>query len=67
MNENNKVSLERASQLKSRIEDYIKIKDTIPTGIKNEESIQYRKRKILDVLNATEKTGMIINGSYLIE
>lgn len=55
MNENNKVSLERASQLKSRIEDYIKIKDTIPTGIKNEESIQYRKRKILDVLNATEK------------
>lgn len=55
MNENNKVSLERASQLKSRIEDYIKIKDTIPTGIKNEESIQYRKRKILEVLNATEK------------
>lgn len=55
MNEKNKISLERASELKSRIEDYIKIKDTIPTGIKNEESIKYRKRKILEVLNAKEK------------
>lgn len=52
MNEKNKISLERASELKARIEDYIKIKDTIPTGIKNEESIKYRKRKILEVLNA---------------
>lgn len=55
MNEKNKISLERASELKSRIEDYIKIKDTIPTGIKNEESINYRKRKILEVLNAKEE------------
>ena len=55
MNEKNKISLERASELKSRIGDYIKIKDTIPTGIKNEESIKYRKRKILEVLNAKEE------------
>lgn len=55
MNEKNKISLERASELKSRIEDYIKIKDKIPTGIKNEESIKHRKRKILEVLNAKEE------------
>lgn len=55
MNEKNKISLERASELKSRIEDYIKIKNTIPTGIQNEESIRNRKRKILEVLNAKEE------------
>ncbi|MDQ0556959.1 glutamate 2,3-aminomutase [Paraclostridium ghonii] len=55
MNENNRISLERASELKSRIEDYIKIKDTIPTGLKNTSEIESRKRKILDLLNANEE------------
>lgn len=55
MNENNRISLERASELKSRIEDYIKIKDKIPTGLKNKSEIESRKRKILDTLNANEE------------
>lgn len=55
MNEKNKISLERASVLKSRIEDYIKIKDTIPRGLKSTDEIESRKRKILEVLNASEE------------
>ena len=37
MNEQTKISLERATQLKSRIEDYINIKDSIPKGIEKEK------------------------------
>jgi len=36
MNEQTKISLERAAQLKSRIEGYINIKDSIPKGIEKE-------------------------------
>ncbi|WP_330362527.1 hypothetical protein [[Clostridium] dakarense] len=45
MNEETKISLERASQLKSRIEDYISIKSSIPKGIEKQKEIESRKKK----------------------
>jgi lysine 2,3-aminomutase len=55
MNEQTKISLERAAQLKSRIEDYINIKDSIPKGIEKENEINKRKQHILNILGATEE------------
>lgn len=37
MNESNKISLQRAKQLKSRIEDYLIIKDQIPKGLEKKK------------------------------
>lgn len=54
MDEKNRVSLERAKELKSRIEDYIKIKDSIPKGLEQEEQINKRKNNILNILGASE-------------
>ncbi|WP_373601314.1 glutamate 2,3-aminomutase [Paraclostridium bifermentans] len=54
MNESNKISLQRAKQLKSRIEDYLIIKDQIPKGLEKKEEINKRKEHILEVLNADE-------------
>ncbi|MGX4600663.1 glutamate 2,3-aminomutase [Faecalimicrobium sp. JNUCC 81] len=54
MNEQTKISLERASQLKSRIEDYISIKSSIPKGIEKQEEIEGRKKKILEILGGNE-------------
>lgn len=54
MDEKNRVSLERAKELKSRIEDYIKIKDSIPKGLEEEEQINKRKNNILNILGASE-------------
>ncbi|WP_155485702.1 glutamate 2,3-aminomutase [Paraclostridium sordellii] len=54
MDEKNRVSLERAKELKSRIEDYIKIKDSIPKGLEQEEQINKRKNSILNILGASE-------------
>ncbi|MEG1311862.1 MAG: glutamate 2,3-aminomutase [Romboutsia sp.] len=54
MNEQTRISLERASQLKSRIEDYISIKDGIPKGIENQNEIDNRKKMILEVLGGSE-------------
>lgn len=54
MNESNKISLQRAKQLKSRIEDYLIIKDQIPKGLEKEEEINKRKEHILKVLNGDE-------------
>lgn len=50
-----KISLERASELKSKIQDYTDIKNTIPKGIDKEEEINQRKQKILAVLGGTEE------------
>ena len=47
------ISLKRAEQLKSRIQDYREVKKTIPVGINNKEEIEIRKQKILEALNAT--------------
>lgn len=49
-------ALNRAEELKSKIEDYTKIKDTIPKGLSNtvEAKIQEKKKKILSLLKGTE-------------
>ena len=50
------ISLERCSELKTRIQYYLDIKDTIPKGLSplQEEKILSRKKKILEILNGTE-------------
>ena len=50
-----KVSEDRFSYLKNTIEDYETIKDTIKTGIEDEEIINRQKQKILAKLNATDE------------
>lgn len=57
MNENNKreVSLKRAAELKSRIQDYLDIKDKIPTGYDVEEQYNQQKAKLLKILGGTEE------------
>ncbi|KNF08398.1 glutamate 2,3-aminomutase [Gottschalkia purinilytica] len=52
-----KISLQRADELKSRIKDYLSIKDSIPKGLSKaqEKKIQDKKEKILSILNATEE------------
>lgn len=49
-------ALNRAEELKSKIEDYTKIKDTIPNGLSNtvETKIEEKKQKILSLLKGTE-------------
>lgn len=49
-------ALNRAEELKSKIQDYTKIKDTIPKGLSSavEAKIQEKKQKILSLLNGTE-------------
>lgn len=50
------ISLERCSELKTRIQDYLDIKDTIPKGLSplQEKKILSKKKKILEILNGTE-------------
>lgn len=55
MNEQTRISLERAAQLKSRIEDYIQVRSKIPKGLEKEEEINERKQKILQMLGGTEE------------
>lgn len=55
MNKKTEISLQRAGQLKSRIQDYLDIKDLIPKGLDKEDEINKRKEHILNVLGATEK------------
>jgi len=45
---------QRFAVLKNSIQDYEDIKDTIKTGIDDEEKIIWQKKKILDKLNASE-------------
>lgn len=49
-------ALNRAEELKSKIEDYTKIKDTIPIGLSDtiEAKIQEKKQKLLSLLKGTE-------------
>lgn len=50
-----KISLSRADELKSKIEDYIEARPHIPVGLKMSEAINERKEKIKQALGATEK------------
>lgn len=45
---------ERFEKLKETIKDYLEAKETIKTGIEDEEKLEYQKRKILDYLGASE-------------
>ncbi len=56
MDDNKNISLKRAEELKEKIEDYTKIRDTIPRGtsLKAEKKIKERKHIILSYFNATE-------------
>lgn len=49
------ISLERAEKLKSRIEDYLEVKDKIPKGLNLIKEYKISKDKILNILNATEE------------
>lgn len=53
----NTISLNRASELKSKIQDYINIKDTIPTGMsyQQEKMKNDQKERILSIFNANEE------------
>ncbi len=48
------ISLDRAVVLKSRIQDYLDVKDTIPSGLNDQGEIAQRKKKIMEVLGASE-------------
>lgn len=52
-----KIALDRANELKSRIQDYLDIKDTIPSGMSSgrQKRCEEKKKKILSILNATEE------------
>lgn len=43
------------NNLKSTIDDYLKIKDTIKTGIEDKAIVEQQKQKILELLGATEE------------
>ncbi len=45
---------ERFTALRDSIDDYLSIKDSIRTGIEDEEEIEHQKKKILKSLNASQ-------------
>lgn len=49
------VSLQRAAVLKSKIQDYLDIKDQIPSGLASQPMIEQRKARIMEVLGASEE------------
>lgn len=49
------VSIERAEELKGRIEDFLEARKRIPKGMDLEEEFIKRKTRILEVLDATEE------------
>jgi len=55
MNEETRVSLERADILKHKIDDYMLARKSISRGLELEDVIQGRKKKILNILNGTEE------------
>ena len=54
MNEETRISLERADILKHKIDDYMFARKSISRGLELEDVIQGRKKKILSILNGTE-------------
>jgi lysine 2,3-aminomutase len=53
--ENRKIARERARQHVALIQDYLDAKDSIPTGFKRWDQIQNQKKRILNVLDGSEK------------
>lgn len=51
--DNRDVSLKRAAELKSRIQDYLDVKDTIPVGYKIQDEYNLQKEKLLEILGGT--------------
>lgn len=54
-NSKKQISLERAEELKSRISDYLEVKDKIPKGLDLTLEYQKSKAKILAILQGTEE------------
>jgi glutamate 2,3-aminomutase len=52
--ENRKIAQERAKQYVEKISDYLTVKDSIPTGITQYETIKDNKKKILKLLSGSE-------------
>ncbi|WP_334110876.1 glutamate 2,3-aminomutase [Thermodesulfitimonas autotrophica] len=51
--EKRRIALERARELKSRIADYLTLRDAIPTGFAWAEKIGYYKARIIELLGAS--------------
>lgn len=49
------ISLKRAEELKSRIDDYLTVKETISVGLNRQNQIEEKKYALLKLLNATEE------------
>lgn len=49
------ISLQRAAELKSKIQDYLDIKDQIKTGIDEKQKIKERQQKIKEFFKASEE------------
>lgn len=49
------ISLERAAELKSHIDDYLEARKKIPKGLELSEQIQQSKARILEILGGTEE------------
>lgn len=56
-NEKRKIATDRALELRSRIEDYMNIKDSIPTGTSQDQKkrILMNKQRIMDLFHASEE------------
>ncbi|WP_105619432.1 glutamate 2,3-aminomutase [Vallitalea okinawensis] len=52
---NRDVSIHRAEELKSRIQDYLDYEQSIPTGFRNKDMIKDNKKKLLQLLGGTEE------------
>ncbi|MDT8336456.1 MAG: glutamate 2,3-aminomutase [Candidatus Izemoplasmatales bacterium] len=55
MDEKRKISLDRAEELKKRIDDYLQVKDKILKGLELSSTIKSRKNIIMDYFIADEK------------
>ncbi|SCG84282.1 lysine 2,3-aminomutase [Proteiniborus sp. DW1] len=55
LNRKKQISLKRAEELKSKIQDYLDIKDSIPVGLNLSEEYKEAKLKILGLLNGTDE------------
>ncbi len=55
MNRKRQISLKRAEELKTTIQDYLDVKDKIPKGLELDDQIKESKKRILSVLGGTEE------------
>lgn len=55
MNESRKLSLQRASELKTRISDFLKVQESIECGLELGAVFAEQKRKLLELFGGTEK------------